>query len=124
MLSEITPGDGKIPYKMGILNVNCEAPEPEPDRDWMNDRDLDKQMLGVILVQQYNLKKGMELFGDRAKEATKNEFQQIHDFGTHIPVKPKELTKEEKIKALYARVLVVGKRAGRVKARKVAVGSK
>ena len=23
--SEITPGDGEIPYKIGILNVNCEA---------------------------------------------------------------------------------------------------
>ena len=81
-------------------------------------------MLGVILVQQYNLKTGMELFGNRAKEATTNELQQIHDFGTYIPVMSKELTREEKIKALYALMFIVEKRDGRVKARKVAVGSK
>ena len=123
-LSEITPGDGEILYKMGILNINCKAPETEPDRDQMNDSDLDEQMLGVILVQQYNLKKGMELFSNRAKEATTNELQQIHDFGTYIPVMSKELTREEKIKALYALMFIVEKRDGRVEARKVAVGSK
>ena len=109
---------------MGILNINCEAPETEPDQDWMNDSDLDEQMLGIILVQQYNLKKGMELFGDRAKEATTNELQQIHDFGTYIPVMSKELTREEEIKALYALMFIVEKHDGRVKARRVAVGSK
>ena len=89
----------------------------------MNDSNLEEQMLGVILVQQYNLKKEMELFGDRAKEATKNELQGIHNFGTYIPVMPKELTKEEKTKALYALMFIVEKRDGRVKAHKVAVGS-
>ena len=108
-LGEITPGDGEIPYKMGILNVNCEAPKTEPDQDWMNDSNLDEQMLGVILVQQYNLKKGIELFGNRAKEATTNELQQIHNFGTYIPVMSKELTREEKIKALYALMFIVEK---------------
>ena len=66
----------------------------------------------------------MELFGNRAKEATTNELQQIHDFGTYIPVMSKELTREEKIKALYALMFIVEKRDSRVKARKVAVGSK
>ena len=36
----------------------------------------------------------------------------------------KELTREEKIKALYALMFIVEKRDGRVKARKAAVGSK
>ena len=71
-------------------------------------------MLGVILVQQYNLEKGMELFGDRDKETTTKELQQIHDFGTYIPVVQKELTREEKIKAFYARMFIVEKRDGRV----------
>ena len=109
-------------YKMGILNMNCEPPVKEASQDWMNDKDLEEQMLGVILVQQYTLKKGMELFGDRAKEATTKELQQIHDFGTYVPVMQKDLTREEKIKALYALMFIVEKRDGRVKARKVAVG--
>ena len=69
-LSEITPGEGEIPYKMGVLNMNCVPPVKEVSQDWMDDKDLEGQVLGVILVQQYNLKKGMELFGDRSKEAT------------------------------------------------------
>ena len=90
----------------------------------MNGSDLEEQMLLVIMVQQYNSKKGMELFDDRAKEATKNELQQIHNFGTYILVMPKQLTKEEKIKALYTLMFIVEKRDGRVKACKVAFGSK
>ena len=123
-LSEIAPGEGEIPYKMGVLNINCAPPVKGASRDWMNDEVLEEQMLGVILVQQYNLKKGMELFGDRAKEATTKELQQIHDSGTYVPVMQKDVTREEKIKALYALMFIVEKRDGRVKARKVAVGSK
>ena len=109
---------------MGILNVNCKIPVTEPNRDRIHDSNLEEQMLGVILVQQYNLKKGMELFGNRAKEAAENELQQIHDFSTYILVMPKELTREEKIKALYALMFIVEKRDSRVKARKVSVCSK
>ena len=56
-LSEITQGDGEIPYKMGILNVNCEAPVTEPGR-------LDKQQqfgrenAGGYLSIAIQLKKG------------------------------------------------------------------
>ena len=89
-LSDITPGEGEIPYNMGILNMNCEPPVKEASRDWMNDSDLEEQMMGVILVQQFNLKKGIELFGDQVKEATTKELQQIHNVGTYIPVMQKE----------------------------------
>ena len=41
-----------------------------------------EHLVCVILVQQYNLKKGLELFGDRAEVAMTKELQQIHDFGT------------------------------------------
>ena len=66
----------------------------------------------------------MELLSNRAKETTTNDLQQNHDFGTYIPVMSKELTREEKIKALYALMFIMEKRDDRVKARKVVVGSK
>eukprot|EP00957_Ditylum_brightwellii_P036209 2743355-Ditylum_brightwellii.AAC.1 len=56
-----------------------------PEEDWQDDDCLTEHLLGVILVQQYNLKKGLELFGDRAEIATSKELQQIHDFGTYVP---------------------------------------
>ena len=44
-----------------------------PDEGWEDEDTLTEHLLGVILVQQYNLKKGLELFGDRAEAATTKE---------------------------------------------------
>ena len=85
---------------------------------------LTEHLLGVTLVQQYNLKKGMELFGDRAEAATTKELQSIHDFGTYEPQDAKLLSREERLRALSALMFIVEKRNGDIKARKVAVGSK
>ena len=57
---------------MGVLNVNRDAPMKASTRNWMDDISLDEHLLEVVLVQQYNLKKLLELFGYRAEEATKN----------------------------------------------------
>ena len=54
------------------------------------------------------------MFGNWAKEATKKELQQIHDFLTYIRDMRNELTKEEKIKALYTLMIIVEKCDGRV----------
>ena len=88
-LEEIIPGDGVIPYKMSVLNVNLDAPVKYIVRNWMDESYLDEHLMGVVLVQQYNLRKVLESFGDRAEEATKNELQQIHDFGTYITMDTK-----------------------------------
>ena len=65
-----------------------------------------EHLLGVILVQQYNLKKGLELFGDRAEVATTKELQQIHDFGTYVPQEAKSLSRAERTKALSALMFI------------------
>ena len=59
-----------MPYKVGVLNVNLDTPTQAPDEGWQDDDNLTEHLLGVILVQKYNLKKGLELFGERAEEAT------------------------------------------------------
>ena len=78
-----------------------------------------EHLLSVIFVQQYNLKKGLELFGDTTKE-----LQQIHDVGTYVPQDAKELCRAEQLKAILALMLILEKRNGDIKARKCAVGSK
>ena len=111
---------------MGVINLNMNTPVQieTPDEGWLDDDSLREHLLGVILVQQYNLKKGLELFVDRAKEATTKELQQLHDFGTYIPQEAKSLSRAERMKALYALMFIVEKRNGNIKARKCAVGSK
>ena len=57
---------------MGVLNVNLDDIMKDSERNWMDDSSLDEHLLEVVLVQQYNLKKLLELFGYRAEEVTKN----------------------------------------------------
>ena len=56
-LEEIIPGDGVIPLKMGVLNMNLDAPVKAPVRNWMDDIILDEHLMGVVLVQKHNLRK-------------------------------------------------------------------
>ena len=56
-LEGIIPGDGVIPFKMGVLNVNLDAPVKAPVRNWMDNSSLDEHMLIVVLVQQYNMRR-------------------------------------------------------------------
>ena len=59
-MEEVTPGEeGNMPYKVGVLNVNLDTPTQAPYEGWKDDDNLTEQFLGVILVQQYNLKKGL-----------------------------------------------------------------
>ena len=70
---------------MGVINMNLDTPVQTRNDGWQDDEALTEHLLGVILVQQYNLKKGLELFVDKAEAATTKVLQQIHDFGTYVP---------------------------------------
>ena len=108
---------------MGVLNVNLDTPTQAPYEGWQDDDNLTEHFLGVISVPQYNLKKGLELFGECAEEATTKELQQIHDFSTYIPQDAKLLSREELLKALSALMFIVENLNVLIKARKCAVGS-
>ena len=70
-LKEVTQGEeDNMTSKVVVLNVNLDTPTQAPDEGWQDDDNLTEHLLGVILVQQYNLKKGLELFGKCAEEAT------------------------------------------------------
>ena len=57
-------------------------------------------MFGIILASHYSLKKGTELFGEKANDATTKELQQIHDMGTYEAQDSSKLTKQETREAL------------------------
>lgn len=46
-------------------------------------------MVGVVMAQQYSMKKTEELFGDKSDTAVMKELSQIHDFGTYMPLNKK-----------------------------------
>ena len=95
-MEEVNPvEEDNIPYKAGELNVNIDTPTQAPYEGWQDGDNLTEHFLGVILVQQYILKKGLDLFGECAEEATTKELHHIHDFGTYIPQDAKLLRREE-----------------------------
>ena len=55
---------------------------------------------GVIFAQHFSLKKGLELFGEKADAAVQKVLNQIHVVDTYDPVHKTDLTIEDRKKAL------------------------
>ena len=90
----------------------------------MSKTQTDEYIVGVVFAQHFNLKKGIEFFGDAADVAVKKELIQIHELSTYEPLASSELTSLERKDALESLIIITEKRNGDIKARKVADGSK
>ena len=51
----------------GVININF-AEKASP-LEAMTDKEVEEHILGVIMVEHYSMKKGIDLFGDRAETA-------------------------------------------------------
>ena len=80
------------------------------------------QLTGSLAHKDMPAQKAIKVFGKKAIVAVIEEFRQIHGKAVVKPRKSSELTREEKLQALRAIVLVKQKRCGRFKARTVADG--
>ena len=90
----------------------------------MTEEQSDAHIVGVIFAQHFSLKKGLELFGEKADAAVQKELNQIHQIDTYESVHKSDLTFEDRKKALALLMFITEKRNGDIKARKVADGSK
>eukprot|EP00804_Cyclotella_cryptica_P030257 CCRYP_017126-RA/>CCRYP_017126-RA protein AED:0.35 eAED:0.30 QI:0/0/0/1/1/1/2/0/455 len=122
-------------YKIrdGVIHLNPAVFETDPGPIYpeyvekpnpLSQKEATIRILGVIMLQQYGIKKGIKLFGDKGKEAVTKELTQLHDHVTYVPVHSHELTREQKKEALESLIFLTKKRCGRVKARACANGSK
>ena len=57
----------------------------DPPPVGLAEEQVDERIMGVILASHISLKKGIELFGKRAKKSTTKELQAINDMGTYKP---------------------------------------
>ena len=80
-------------YKLkdGVISVNVgpvvpQTPTPSRAASVFDEFDTNVEVLGLIMIHQYNLKKGLKLFGDKAEIATVKELKQIHDMRTYVPL--------------------------------------
>jgi hypothetical protein len=78
---------------------------------------------GSSFVTTYSLQKGLQQFGDRAKQATLQEMQQLHVRKCFQPIHKKTLSNTERSRALESIIFLVEKLDGNVKARHCANGS-
>ena len=57
---------------------------------------------GMSFIQQYLLRKGLKLFGDRGREATKAEIEQLHERECFAPMSIAKISLIEKERAMEA----------------------
>ncbi len=65
-------------FANGVINLNF-------DQKWdtgMSWEDIDEHILGLLMANQYSLKKGVEIFENCGQVAAIKELRQIHDMET------------------------------------------
>jgi hypothetical protein len=78
---------------------------------------------GNSFVETFSLKKGLKHFGDKGYDAAFGEIKQLHDRVVFQPKHIKDLTQQEKKRAMESLIFLVEKKDGRIKARACANGS-
>ena len=113
--------------KKGFINV--EVNRGAGPLMQMTSEESEAHVVGLVLAQMYSLRKGTELFGEKAEQATMAELTQIDNFETYKPVHKHELSEQDRRDALESMIEVTEKRADeeghrKIKSRMVADGSK
>ena len=78
---------------------------------------------GDQFVVTYSLKKGIQKFGEPAKQAVLNEMQQLMNQQCFAPIKKETLNKIERTRALESLLFLTQKKDETIKARHCANGS-
>ena len=93
--------------KQGVININFNNSAPPPAQ--MTKEQSDEYIVGVIFAQKFSLKKGLEIFGDKADVAVKKDLHQIHDLYTYDPILKSDLSYKERREALASLLLITDK---------------
>ena len=114
--------------KRGVIHVKTNKGAPLPES--MTDEECESHsMVGLVTAHMYNLKKGTELFGNKADEAVLNKLKEIDDFETYKPAHKEDLSYEDRNNALELLMKITEKREDetgnrKIKGRMAADGSK
>ena len=114
-------------YKIqeGVIHLNPAVTKVESIKDnedysqGMSAKDITLHILGVIMAEQYSIKRGLKVFGKEGEKAVTKELSQMHDMVVYTPVHAHELTREQKVQALESLIFLTKKRCGRIKAKHV-----
>ena len=81
--------------KKGVIAMELTDDAKDASRQ-TSEQEIKFHIIGVVLAQQYNLRKGLELFGDRAEAAVDAELSQMHSLKAFIPKFAKDFSYEQK----------------------------
>ena len=70
------------------------------------EEDKIEQALGVIMGQQYSLKAGLKLFGEKGEHAVTSELDKLHDIETFATLNDNKLTKKDGADSLVSLMLL------------------
>ena len=108
--------------KQGVINVNfAENAEKPPS---ITEEDINTHIIGVVLVEHYNMKNSLELFGERGEKEVKKELQKIHDMNTYNPMYSFKLSYQERKDDMASVLFITEKMNGDMNSREVEFGSK
>ena len=108
--------------KQGVIHVKFAENAEKPPA--MIEEESNAHVMGEVLVEHYNMKKGLELFGERGEKAFTRELQKIHGMNTYKPMDVSKLSYQEIKYVLASMLFITKKRNFDLKSRKVAIGSK
>ena len=63
--------------------------------------------------QQYQLGKGLKMFGEKGHKSSSSELEQLHHRKCFYPVSAQDMTRGERMKAQMAMMLLTEKRCGK-----------
>ena len=90
----------------------------------VTEEEINAHIMGLVLVEHYNMKKGLELFVESCEKAVTKELSKIHDMSTYEPMYASKLSYQEKQYALAYMLFITEKSNCDMKSRKVEIGSK
>ena len=86
--------------------------------------DIFSAYIDDVVLTQYNMRRGIQLFRQRGIDAVRKELKQLNDRLVAKPVSPESLTKEQRARALAYLMFLKEKRCGTIKGRGCADGRK
>ena len=93
MIEDMYQGVG-YSNKKGFINVEVsQGAKPLRQVNW---EESEVNVVGLVLAQMYSLKKGTELFREKAEQATMTELSQIDDFETYRPLYKHKLSEQDR----------------------------
>ena len=91
----------------GVIHIEVNKGAPQPRS--MTEAECETHVVGLVLAHMYSLRKGTELFDERADETVIKELSQVEEFETYQPMHKHELS-EDRNNALESMMKVTEKR--------------